>query len=465
MMMALVVGGTTVSCTGLLDDTNPDAIAESPETLSDITFLDRLLLNTYQTMPVGRDGFIQSMMTDEARIAGSNNGSGVFLWGRTFTSQDNDVEALWFSAYRTIYTANRVIENIDKVTNAGTNGLSINQVKAEALGMRAFMHFMILKDFSPKYDPSALGCAYVTTSDESHIYDKPSRENMQVSYQKVLADLDAAIALNPSNTLNKRISIGALRAMKAQVYLEIGDYANSTTFASQALVGKSLFATPTQINNLWIDPIAGAGLNTTTTDAPEVIFQQINIAGSVNTNMGGFYRSPSLGFFWYVANTLASKYNTSDYRINAYYRSSAGNLVYWKYYGPTATPGVANIKVIRTAEMYLVRAEAKAKGGDLTGAYADYLAVRNARNAGVSTPFTSLADAITKILDEKHREFPLEGKRLIDLKRNSMTVTRLASDATTAYPNTSFPDVSKMTLPIPYSEIFANPNMQQNPGW
>ncbi len=463
------LGLTSLNCTDLLEDVSPDALPENSQTLTDINNLERLLINTYQTMPIGRDAFIQSLMTDEARIATSNNGSGVFLWSRAFTSQDDDVEALWNGAYRTIFTANKVLDNIDNVTNNGVNSLSKNQIKAEALGMRAFMHFLILKDFSPKYNPTALGCAYVKTADISHLYDTPPRDNMQVSYQNVLNDLNAALALNPSNTLNMRLSRDAINAIKSLVYLEMGDNANAITFATTAIGTRTLKSTQADITNLWTDPISGAGSISNSIDGSEVILQQINIAGAVNFNMGGLYRSPSLGVFWNTSTTLKSKYNTGDFRIAAYYRTfgtaTSTTTQFNKYYGPAATPGVANIKAIRLSEIILARAEAKAKTGDLTGAFNDYALVRTARNAGASLAFTSTQDAIDKILDERFRELPLEGKRLIDLKRNNKTVVRLSSDATGNYPNTSFPDVQKMTLPIPYAEIFANPNMQQNPGW
>ena len=464
------VGFTSLNCTDMLEDVSADMLPEDQQTLTNITILERLLVNTYQTMPAGQEAFIQSLMTDEARIASSNNGSGVFLWSRAFTSQDSDVETLWNSAYRTIFTANKVLDNIDKVTNNGANGLSKDQIKAEALGMRAFMHYMVLRDFSPKYDPNALGCAYMTSAAIENIYDTPARDNMQVSYQKVLADLNAALALNPTNSLNMRMSKDVLNAVKSLVYLEMGDNANAATFATAAIGSRALKATQTDITNLWTDPITSAGSNSGAVDGSEVIFQQINIAGAVNFNMGALYRSPSLGAFWNASTTLKSKYNTGDFRIAAYYRtfgtSTSLTTLFNKYYGPTATPGVANIKVIRLAEMILVRAEARAKSGDLAGAYTDYMAVRTARNAGgVNVPFTSTQDAIDKILDEKFRELPLEGKRLIDLKRNNKTVVRLSTDATANYPNTSFPNVDKMTLPIPYAEIFANPNMKQNTGW
>ncbi|MBM7417821.1 MULTISPECIES: RagB/SusD family nutrient uptake outer membrane protein [Chryseobacterium] len=463
------IGLTSLNCTDLIEDVSPDALPENSQTLTDVTILERLLVNTYQTMPVGQESFIQAMMSDESRIAVQNNGSGVFLWGRTFTSQDANVEALWNDSYRTVFTANKVLDNIDNVTNNGANGLNKNQIKAEALGMRAFAHFIVLKNFSPKYNPTALGCAYMKSANIENIYDTPPRSNMQTSYQNVLNDLNAALALNPTNSLNMRMSKDALNAIKSLVYLEMGDNANAITFATAAIGTRGLKTTQTEITNLWTDPITGAGSITNAVDGSEVILQQINIAGAVSFNMGALYRSPSLGVFWNASTTLKTKYNAGDYRIAAYYRTfgapSATTTVFNKYYGPAATPGIANIKAIRLAEMILARAEAKAKTGDLAGAFTDYALVRTARNAGVSLAFTSTQDAIDKILDERFRELPIEGKRMTDLKRNGKTVTRLATDTTLTYPNTSFPNVDKMTLPIPYSEIFANPNMQQNVGW
>lgn len=496
ILLGSILGLTTISCTDLLEDVNPDALPETPETLTDIRNLQQLLNNTYQTMPLASEGFIQALMSDELKIATTNNGSGVFLWGRTFTSQDGDVEGLWFSAYRTIFTANKILDNIDAVNNAGITWNSMvltkDQIKAEALGMRAFNHMLILENFSPKYSANALGCVYMKTAQDI-TFGTPSRDNMQTSYQNVLADLNAALALNPSNVNNKYISKDALNAMKAQVYLEIGDYANAIAAANLAVGTKQLkgatvsydttTGAPLMVNNyapVWADPISGAGSMSGTVDGSEVIFQQINIVGASSVNIGGLYTSPSLGTFWSPSTTLLPKYNSTDLRRAAYLTS---NSVFKKYYGTAQNRGIANVKAIRTSEIILLRAEAKAKSGDLTGAYNDYLLVRKARNGNgtnVLTPtgtggffiqytndatFTSATDATDKILEERFREFPLEGKRLSDLKRNSKIVTRATTDATAAYPNTTFPNVDKMTLPIPYSEIFANPNIQQNVGW
>ncbi|WP_435522778.1 hypothetical protein [Chryseobacterium indoltheticum] len=52
ILLGSILGLTTISCTDLLEDVNPDALPETPETLTDIRNLQQLLNNTYQTMPL-----------------------------------------------------------------------------------------------------------------------------------------------------------------------------------------------------------------------------------------------------------------------------------------------------------------------------------------------------------------------------------------------------------------------------
>ena len=128
--------------------------------------------------------------------------------------------------------------------------------------------------------------------------------------------------------------------------------------------------------------------------------------------------------------------------------------------------GLADIKLIRTAEILLLKAEAYArKGSDLVNAFTSYKILRDARNAGESVAFTSQQDALDKILEERDRELCYEGFRLRDIKRFGKTVARDAADSRANYTNLNFTDVNKFTLPIPQAEIFSNPNIKQNTGW
>ncbi|MDO4225558.1 MAG: RagB/SusD family nutrient uptake outer membrane protein, partial [Bergeyella zoohelcum] len=127
--------------------------------------------------------------------------------------------------------------------------------------------------------------------------------------------------------------------------------------------------------------------------------------------------------------------------------------------------GRADVKLIRTAEILLLRSEAYARSNDLTNAFADYKKLRDARTAGTSVAFTSQADALDKILLERDRELCYEGFRLLDIKRFGKTIVRVAEDSRPNFTTLTFTNVNKFTLPIPQAEVFANPNMQQNIGY
>jgi hypothetical protein len=115
--------------------------------------------------------------------------------------------------------------------------------------------------------------------------------------------------------------------------------------------------------------------------------------------------------------------------------------------------------------MYLIRAEARAETGDLTGAAADVNALRAARiNNYTNASFATKGDVIDAVLSERFKELPYEGHRFFDAKRRNLPITRLAVDAQGAaltLPSGNF----RFILPIPNSEIQANPLIVQNPGY
>ena len=133
----------------------------------------------------------------------------------------------------------------------------------------------------------------------------------------------------------------------------------------------------------------------------------------------------------------------------------------------TNTENVADVKLLRTGEMYLIRAEAKAESNDLPGATQDINTLRAARITGY-TPIATYATkeaAITDILLERYKELAFEGHRFWDLRRKGLPVQRLAADA----PNTASQLLPagnfRFVLPIPDAEMKANPLLQQNPGY
>jgi hypothetical protein len=64
-------------------------------------------------------------------------------------------------------------------------------------------------------------------------------------------------------------------------------------------------------------------------------------------------------------------------------------------------------------------------------------------------------------LQERYKELAFEGFRFWDLKRNNLSVERLSSDASAEWQTLSSGNY-RFVLPIPNSELLANPNMVQN---
>jgi hypothetical protein len=148
-------------------------------------------------------------------------------------------------------------------------------------------------------------------------------------------------------------------------------------------------------------------------------------------------------------------------------RSIAAILIN-KYAGTayaTPTELLADGKVFRTGEMYLIRAEARAELNDLTGAAADLNTLRAARiNNYTNASFSSKGDLITAILNERFKELAFEGHRFFDAKRRNLPIIRLAADAQNNKITLESGNF-RFLLPIPNSEIQANPLMVQNPGY
>jgi hypothetical protein len=124
-------------------------------------------------------------------------------------------------------------------------------------------------------------------------------------------------------------------------------------------------------------------------------------------------------------------------------------------FGGISPTNVAAGYVIRTAELFLIRAEARAKKAtpDLTGALADLNAVRVRSGIAASTAAT-VDDILLAVENERRVEFALEPQRWFDLVRTGRAPAVL-----------SLSDANKYIFPIPGAEILANPALVQNPGY
>jgi hypothetical protein len=392
--------------------------------------------------------------------------------------QDNGTVAeTWLAAYRVVNDANIIINNISKVTTAA-NQTRANRIKAQALAVRALVHFDLMRYWADNMDRgnTGLGVHYNKSSvlEASPTAYKPTRETVQNNYDNIYADLQEARTLmasmdGPINTATSRTKLDAtgVAAIWARVALYAKDYPKAITEASTVIsiipivsrtnftpmfkdqvLGDAIWSVPYSTGE-FLSRIAGdcfsGPINRSQQEGAPALFAQID-----ETNDIRFAGSVTRGY-----GTLATPVRASS------------RLVITKHLGKgVATDGVINWKAFRTSEMYLIRAEANAKKSspDETAANADLNTIRTNRITGwVNTTATGAA-LINEIELERRKELFMEGHRWFDLKRTTRTINRgvIAPPTTQA---TLAPTSNKWVWPVPQGERDANPNMQQNPGY
>ena len=148
-------------------------------------------------------------------------------------------------------------------------------------------------------------------------------------------------------------------------------------------------------------------------------------------------------------------------------------IVIQKYPGSEGQPLMNDLKIFRSSEMYLIRAEAAVDQGNLDLAASLLKEIRDAR-FGEETQLRSFAnatEAYAAILNERRVELAFEGHRYLDLKRlggraNQGVLKDPVDCAFNGACTLSATDY-RFTLPLPIVEFNANPGLreQQNPGY
>ncbi len=122
--------------------------------------------------------------------------------------------------------------------------------------------------------------------------------------------------------------------------------------------------------------------------------------------------------------------------------------------------------ISRLAEMYLNRAEVRAKTGDVDGALADVNVIRERANIPTYSGVPDGKTILQIVLEERRLELAFEAHRRYDIFRNGLTLDR-------RYPGTHDKGSNPLiTVPanhprvvdyIPEDQILAQPNLTQNP--
>lgn len=370
---------------------------------------------------------------------------------------DPDAASLWTGMYRAINATNNIINS--DVAVAATAVADKDHIIGEAYALRAQIYFDMVRMFAQHYtytsDASHLGVPLILNFDPIN---KPERNTVKAVYDQVISDMTMAISLMKSNSRSgnsNTLSSASTKALLSRVYLYKEDWPNAETLATEVLGSGFSLVPNNNYFSLW-----------TTDNSSESIFEiSMTEADNVGGNgIAGLYSRNGYGDYL-PSNDVVSLYDPADTRLSTFKEDSslAGEFAPFRVDKYPDFNGFDNVKVIRLAEIYLIRAEARAEmGTNIQGAQQDLDMVH--QRALPSAPNTSVTGEALKeaIFLERRLELCFEGQRLWDLMRNKMDVVRIQCTAAICL----IPYASDtVLLPIPQVETDANSNITQNPGY
>ena len=387
-------------------------------------------------------------------------------------------DPVWNGEYRKIFMANLVLTNLDKVT--GDAALK-SELRADAHFIRAYAYWVLVNHFCLPYttsnkDVPGLGLPLKQTTD----YEEPfNRATLQQTYDRIEADIVEASKTERSDVDRLkpwRVSRAAVEAFMSRYYLFLGNYDKSLIHTNNALN-----TTATTLVD-WRTIVAGTPANYTNPVAT-ILYSEFNDYTAAKYLYWKEFYYPRFSYQsgqWLIPSTaLRSLYDqANDLRFkwlmlpnsNRRFTITSHNLYRYAFFsdgryiptGPTV------------AEMWLNKAEVLARKGDITNAM---IAVNTLRAKRMNTlaPLTAVdqADAITKILQERRREFPFSF-RWYDIRRfgvndypaDDVTVTRTffkvnvgSVDTTVTQTYTLAPNSKRLAVPINGVEINASKNV------
>lgn len=377
----------------------------------------------------------------------------------------SNFQTFYDSSYDLINQANLILEYTPALTDA--TDAEKNQIKAEALAIRAYTHFLLSLVYSQDYkyttDASHLGIVYSTESIKAGVQ-YPARKTAAETYSLIITDLQTAIANYSENSLLEGAAYFFFnqkntKALLARVYLQKGDWENAYETANDVITNSGVTLTSKEsLVAEWEKP-----------DLPisEILLEftiRKDNEGNVSSSMSQvFGYSTDLNFQKYTAsNDLVNLYESTDLRKQLFLVKPLFTLVegvqtnvnfnFTKKYQDNA-----GYVAFRLSEMYLIRAEAALETNRFDVAMADINTIRARANATLLTDTTDLKE---NIFLERRKELCFEGFLFFDIARNHKDVSRndgcLANVCSLTYPSL------KYVLPIPTYNTNLNPNLQQN---
>lgn len=332
---------------------------------------------------------------------------------------------------RRLYLFNKIINEVME-SQGGTETQKM-ALLAEAKAGRAICNFMFLSDFTKPYNLTTagtdLGIPNLTVADVTQ--KDFSRGTLQQGYDLVIKDLTESLPNLGVLAHRRKISKLAAEFYLARVYMAMNNYTSAMPHIDAAFieVGKSVI--PMTLYDFTV--VLNQNNQTATgTWFPEGFLGLNNVPIAANNTeiiyniTSGWFQAQAADAFAFSPQT-AALYVANDHRLNLY---SPFKLF-------TTTPYPSGMRRRNTnffdgidvgpslPDLYLMRAECKARANNLGAAVTDLEILRTKRISGsaAQVPANVVSDQqalVRFILDERIREFAISGLRWLDMRRLSV---------------------------------------------
>lgn len=342
--------------------------------------------------------------------------------------------------YKAINSANSVIAYVPGVTDPTLGSDEKNKILGEAYFIRALGYFDLGRGWG------GVQLQLKPTSDLS-VLSGIKRSTLDETYAQVQTDLKQAESLLPEDaTTRNRAQKSTARALRARLDLYRENWDSAEYYATQ-VINNTKYSLVKPYKLFFTSPFLSS----------ESVFE-LTFTSNDQNGFWNLWYPVSLGGQYTLKPSDSFVTKINDPNIGGSRKSliatSKTNEIYGALYNTSAT-STDPAYIIRIAELYLIRAEARAKKAkpDLAGAISDLDLVR-ARADVPGTSATTQPEIIQAIEDENSIEFAFESHRWFDLARTKRTGTVLGIT------NSNY-----WLFPIPSSDILSDPDVTQNPGY
>lgn len=373
--------------------------------------------------------------------------------------------------YQLIRNANTIIV---EGQNAGGDQTIKNKAIGEAYAYRGFLYHQLVQLYGKRYvaggNNSQLGVPLVLDLDLA----PKARATVEEVYTQINSDLEQAYTLLNGKTraAKSHFDGSVVNGLRARVALTQGRWAEAAQYANAARTGFPLMSNASY----------KAGFTTHNDEwmwASIIVADQTDYFGNFAAYMSRNYNSSTIRLApKAMSQTLFASFPATDVRTQVVdptgLHTSLGlpsNFVKkpytsQKFLAVSVSDSRSDVPLMRSAEMYLIEAEALARAGNEAGSKAVFNVLEKNRNPAYAGATTTGAAYIDEILRSRRIELWGEGFRFFDLKRLNQGLDRNGSNHVPTVINNVYTvpaDDLRWEYLIPRDEINANPLIEQNP--